>query len=618
MSEDYYKALGVDKKASAEQIKKAYRKLALKWHPDKNPESKAQAEEEFKRVAEAYEVLSDPQKRAAYDGAGKSGLEGSGFRPRSGDMHFQGNAEDDMRTAFFIFASFFGGVDPFADFGGMGMAGGGGLHSNIFFGAMPRSHDVFADFVRAAAAAEAAQQPAQGRGSSPAPKAKATSSGRSPSPGVRPSAKAPAGPETAKSARKQSPGPAAAAPLPCCCECSATPPATTEFYESKHEKGKFICKVCLEKKKEELKALRHCSKCKVDASEDMPFYTCGDEKNKYMCQKCVDAEKAAMPKACSLCEEAFAAGHAICTGSGEDSRAFCESCVKAMKANAERPKRPKSCTSCDTDFGPGGEIYASADAKDMYLCKKCAEERMKPTVCSACSVQMKPGDKVLKGEDGKLMCVKCAEKNMPKCVACGKPALGKVSKVGDEVYHSACLRCFICAEALTTSDGVKKSPKGFVCGVCCKMVDNLSAEAKALLAAKEFDKVNVLAKRLKALTSMEEEAEHIMSIFKACDVNNDGTLSLDELLLVLEKVGCKKQDAEKVFLAADLNKDGRISYNEFVTWLYEPAAADVLVHFAKELAKSPRHGVDQTTNQHTNFDIVSSFWAPEEKAGEKK
>jgi DnaJ-class molecular chaperone len=64
MSEDYYKLLGVEKNAGADEIKKAYRKLALKWHPDRNPANKAQAEEKFKKISEAYAVLSDPEKRS--------------------------------------------------------------------------------------------------------------------------------------------------------------------------------------------------------------------------------------------------------------------------------------------------------------------------------------------------------------------------------------------------------------------------------------------------------------------------------------------------------------------------------------------------------------------------
>ena len=79
---DYYEVLGVDKKASAAEIKKAYRKLAIKYHPDKNPGSK-EAEEKFKEAAEAYSVLSDEQKRQQYDQFGFDAPGGgSGFIDR--------------------------------------------------------------------------------------------------------------------------------------------------------------------------------------------------------------------------------------------------------------------------------------------------------------------------------------------------------------------------------------------------------------------------------------------------------------------------------------------------------------------------------------------------------
>lgn len=84
MGKDYYKTLGISKGATDEDIKKAYRKQALKWHPDKN--KSAAAEEKFKEIAEAYEVLSDPKKREVYD---KYGEEGNvlGFFIRT-ELHF--------------------------------------------------------------------------------------------------------------------------------------------------------------------------------------------------------------------------------------------------------------------------------------------------------------------------------------------------------------------------------------------------------------------------------------------------------------------------------------------------------------------------------------------------
>ena len=106
---DYYEVLGVSKDASADDLKKAYRKLALKYHPDRNPDDK-EAEEKFKEAAEAYDVLSDPDKRARYDRFGHAGLDGNGFGGGGAGMSM-----DDIFTHFGDIFSEFG-----FDFGGRG------------------------------------------------------------------------------------------------------------------------------------------------------------------------------------------------------------------------------------------------------------------------------------------------------------------------------------------------------------------------------------------------------------------------------------------------------------------------------------------------------------------
>ena len=115
---DYYEVLGVDKNASADDIKKAYRKLAIKYHPDKNPGDKA-AEERFKEAAEAYSVLSDADKKARYDQFGHAGVEGAG-PDFSGGF---GNLNDILNDLFG--GAFGGGFGGFSGFGG-GFGGGRG------------------------------------------------------------------------------------------------------------------------------------------------------------------------------------------------------------------------------------------------------------------------------------------------------------------------------------------------------------------------------------------------------------------------------------------------------------------------------------------------------------
>jgi DnaJ homolog subfamily B member 4 len=150
MGKDYYKLLGVSKSASQEDIKKAYRKLALKWHPDRvTPDKKEEAQAQFQEISHAFEVLSDPEKKRIYDQVGEEGLNG-GFPGGAGDesgagpsFHFsqmpngmRGGQSFHFSNADDIFRNFFGTSDAFAaegvDIGGMG-----GFPFGAAFGGMP-------------------------------------------------------------------------------------------------------------------------------------------------------------------------------------------------------------------------------------------------------------------------------------------------------------------------------------------------------------------------------------------------------------------------------------------------------------------------------------------------
>ncbi|QDZ18433.1 DnaJ-like protein [Chloropicon primus] len=133
MARDYYAELGVSRTASEDELKKAYRKLAMKWHPDKNKDNRQEAEEKFKKISEAYDVLSDKEKRGIYDKFGEDGLKngmGGGGFARGGGANFNFRSPEDLFSE--VFGAQFGGMgggggveDLFSMFGG-GMGGGGG------------------------------------------------------------------------------------------------------------------------------------------------------------------------------------------------------------------------------------------------------------------------------------------------------------------------------------------------------------------------------------------------------------------------------------------------------------------------------------------------------------
>ncbi|XP_007130904.1 dnaJ homolog subfamily B member 8 [Physeter macrocephalus] len=145
---NYYKVLGVQASASPEDIKKAYRKLALCWHPDKNPDNKEEAEKKFKQVSEAYEVLSDSKKRLVYDRAGCDWWQaGTAYSSPFDSGYTFRNPKD-------IFREFFGGLDPFSfdfwatPFGSEHAGWGHGLRGarSAGFGELPAFVEAFSAF----------------------------------------------------------------------------------------------------------------------------------------------------------------------------------------------------------------------------------------------------------------------------------------------------------------------------------------------------------------------------------------------------------------------------------------------------------------------------------------
>src|SRR5579859_6515127 len=110
MAANYYETLGLTKSASADDIKKAYRKLALAWHPDKHAGDKTEAERKFKEINEAYQVLSNPQKKQIYDAGGNPNQQGNPFSAQGGPASGWGGQGGPFTYAY----STGGGQNPFS------------------------------------------------------------------------------------------------------------------------------------------------------------------------------------------------------------------------------------------------------------------------------------------------------------------------------------------------------------------------------------------------------------------------------------------------------------------------------------------------------------------------
>ncbi|XP_048247067.1 dnaJ homolog subfamily B member 6-like isoform X3 [Haliotis rufescens] len=158
---DYYQVLGIPRSATESDIKKAYRKLALKWHPDKNPDKKDEAEKKFKEISEAYEVLSDKQKREVYNLYGKDGLSNPSYTNEDFNDFSHAGFHFTFRSPEEVFRDFFGTDDPFGNFFGgsngdfngsmfensfTGFPGGSSVFSSSFFDSDPFASSGFSQF----------------------------------------------------------------------------------------------------------------------------------------------------------------------------------------------------------------------------------------------------------------------------------------------------------------------------------------------------------------------------------------------------------------------------------------------------------------------------------------
>jgi DnaJ-class molecular chaperone len=128
MGKDYYAILQVPRDADATTLKKAYRRLAMRWHPDKNPNNVEEAQAKFQEISDAYDVLNDPQKRQIYDQFGEEGLKAGGDGGSRGSSDAGGGYTFTTTNANEVFRRFFGD-DSQSGFGGFG---GFGVFENLF------------------------------------------------------------------------------------------------------------------------------------------------------------------------------------------------------------------------------------------------------------------------------------------------------------------------------------------------------------------------------------------------------------------------------------------------------------------------------------------------------
>ena len=138
MPKDLYKILGITKTANDSEIKKAYKKLAMKWHPDKNQNNKEEAENKFKDIGEAYGILSDKNKRNIYDQVGYEGLKGQpptnndnnqpNYFNKKGKTFVFRNSSNFNTDPYDIFSQVFGDMSGMGSMSGMGIDGMGGVN----------------------------------------------------------------------------------------------------------------------------------------------------------------------------------------------------------------------------------------------------------------------------------------------------------------------------------------------------------------------------------------------------------------------------------------------------------------------------------------------------------